>query len=120
MRDAAPGRATIRDVAGACGVSITTVSHVYSGKRHVSERTRERVLEAAALLGYAPNTTAAGLVRGRSMTLAMHVPFDGGEVMLNPFYTSMLPAMSAAALEQGYSFILLPPRVEDAAAALRR
>ena len=99
---------------------MTTVSHVFSGKRHVSEKTRERVLAAAKNLGYAPNANALGLATGRSMTFGLHVSFAGGELMLNPFFTSMLPAMSSAALERGYSFILLPSQASESRPTLRR
>jgi DNA-binding LacI/PurR family transcriptional regulator len=55
------GRATIFEVAEAAGVSITTVSHVFSGKRRVHERTRQRVLDAATRLSYVPSPAAKTL-----------------------------------------------------------
>ena len=48
-------RVTIEDVAAATGVSRTTVSHVFSGHRHVSEKTRQLVESVARDLGYSPN-----------------------------------------------------------------
>jgi DNA-binding LacI/PurR family transcriptional regulator len=111
---------TIRDVASECDVSVTTVSHVFSGKRHVSQATREKVLATARKLGYAPNANALGLATGRSMTLGLHVPFADSELVLNPFFSSILPAMSTVALEQGYSFILLPSGPRRARTTLAR
>jgi DNA-binding LacI/PurR family transcriptional regulator len=113
-------RATIKDVADAARVSATTVSHVFSRKRHVSDATAARVRAAAERLGYAPNANALGLATGRSMTLAMHVSFEGSELVLNPFFTSMLPAMSSAALDRGYSFTILPSPVAEARPTLAR
>lgn len=46
--------ATIRDVAEAAGVALSTVSHVFNGTAPISEGTRQRVLQAAARLGYVP------------------------------------------------------------------
>lgn len=46
---------TMTEVARRAGVSITTVSQVYSGKRPVSDATRQRVLESAWALGYQPH-----------------------------------------------------------------
>ena len=66
-------RVTIRDVAAAAGVSITTVSHVLNdvpGKR-ISSVTRERVTEAARTLGYQPNALAKGLRTQRSNTIGI-------------------------------------------------
>lgn len=57
---------TIRDVAERAGVSISTVSHAFSGSRPISQATRERVLSAASALGYDPNPSARSLRTGRS------------------------------------------------------
>ena len=48
--------ATIRDVAEAAGVSLSTVSHVFNGTAPISAATRQRVLRAAARLGYVPRS----------------------------------------------------------------
>jgi LacI family transcriptional regulator len=54
-------RPSITSVAAAAGVSPTTVSHALSGTRAVRAETRERVIRAAAELGYTPNRLASGL-----------------------------------------------------------
>jgi DNA-binding LacI/PurR family transcriptional regulator len=102
-------RPTIFQVAEAAGVSITTVSHVFSGNRKVHEQTRARVLEAAERLGYQPRPVAQALATGRTMTLALEITFKEQELVLNPYFTSLLPAMSATAIELGYSFLFVPP-----------
>jgi DNA-binding LacI/PurR family transcriptional regulator len=59
-------RATIRDVARLAGVSKSLVSLVYSSPESVSPERTQRVLSAAAELGYRPNHIARSLngVRG--------------------------------------------------------
>jgi DNA-binding LacI/PurR family transcriptional regulator len=99
---------TIFDVAEAAGVSITTISHVYSGKRPVSEATRERVLATAAELGYQPHKGAQALARGRTMTLALQVSMSSQEVVLSTYYTEIMPALSEAAVALGYAFVIVP------------
>ncbi|MFF5173424.1 LacI family DNA-binding transcriptional regulator [Micromonospora sp. NPDC000089] len=66
-------RVSIRDVAAAAGVSVTTVSHVLNNKSgtRVSPETRERVESAARQLGYAANGLARGLRLQRSHTLGL-------------------------------------------------
>ncbi|MBM0259742.1 LacI family DNA-binding transcriptional regulator [Micromonospora sp. 4G55] len=66
-------KASIRDVAAAAGVSVTTVSHVLNNKSgtRVSPETRERVESAARQLGYAANGLARGLRLQRSHTLGL-------------------------------------------------
>jgi len=59
--DATARRPSITAVAAVAGVSPTTVSHALSGTRAVRAETRERVIRAAAQLGYTPNRVASGL-----------------------------------------------------------
>ncbi|MDP9224171.1 MAG: LacI family DNA-binding transcriptional regulator, partial [Actinomycetota bacterium] len=54
-------RVVISDVAAAAGVSPTTVSHALSGRRAVSEITRQRILGVVDELGYRPNLVARSL-----------------------------------------------------------
>ncbi|AEJ18778.1 LacI family DNA-binding transcriptional regulator [Gracilinema caldarium] len=52
---------TIRDVAIAVGVSVSTVSHALSGKRPISHATKKKIWEAIDRLGYEPNPAARAL-----------------------------------------------------------
>ncbi len=52
---------TIRDVALAAGVSVSTVSHALSGKRPISASTKEKIYKAIETLGYEPNPAARAL-----------------------------------------------------------
>ncbi|MNJ76833.1 HTH-type transcriptional regulator MalR [compost metagenome] len=54
--------ANMSDVAKAAGVSKSTVSNVFSGKRSISEAVRERVLASAEQLNYRPNYFARSMV----------------------------------------------------------
>jgi len=52
---------TIRDVATAAGVSVSTVSHALSGKRPISQATKDKIHDAIERLGYEPNPAARAL-----------------------------------------------------------
>lgn len=54
-----------RKIARLSGVGKTTVGRVLQGHGSVSEQTRKRVLDAAALLGYRPDPSLAALSRRR-------------------------------------------------------
>lgn len=69
-----PTPVTMTDVARAAGVSVMTVSNVVNDRPRVSERTRQRVLEVVADLGYEVNLTARRLRAGRTDTVALVVP----------------------------------------------
>ncbi|MGW0585620.1 LacI family DNA-binding transcriptional regulator, partial [Streptomyces sp. NPDC002920] len=63
--------ASIRDVAGAAGVSYQTVSRVINGHPSVRPETRERVLAAVDQLGFRRNATALALASGRSSSVTV-------------------------------------------------
>ena len=62
---------TIKDIAKAAGVSVTTVSRALNGYSDVNEQTRQRIQEVAEQLDYAPNHIARGLVMNRSKTIGL-------------------------------------------------
>lgn len=69
-------RLTSADVARESGVSRATVSYVLNGAPNqvISERTRQRVMEAAERLGYAPYAPARTLRSGRSDVVLFLIP----------------------------------------------
>ena len=65
---------TIYDIAERAGVSIATVSRVFSGQTRVAEATRERVFAVADELGYEPNVSARSLARQSTRVVSAVVP----------------------------------------------
>jgi DNA-binding LacI/PurR family transcriptional regulator len=78
---------TVHDVARRAGVSIATVSRVFGRPDVVALDTRLRVLDAANALGYAPNSTARALVRGRTGHIGLLV-----HDLANPFFATIVKA----------------------------
>ncbi|MER5599078.1 LacI family DNA-binding transcriptional regulator [Streptomyces sp. NPDC002265] len=68
----------ITDVARHAGVSPSTVSYALSGKRPISEETRQRVEASIRELGYRPHAGARALASSRSNVLALVVPLRTG------------------------------------------
>lgn len=66
--------ATMADIAERAGVALSTVSYVLSGKRSVSEETKQRVLQAIADLDYYPHAMARSLASKRTQTIALLYP----------------------------------------------
>mgnify|MGYP003873553925 CR=1 FL=1 len=60
---------TLRDLAAACGVDISTVSRALRDDPRVKAATRERVRIEAERLGYHPNLAARSLAHGRTRTV---------------------------------------------------
>jgi DNA-binding LacI/PurR family transcriptional regulator len=68
----------ITDVARHAGVSPSTVSYALSGKRPISEETRQRVEASIRELGYRPHAGARALASSRSNVLALVIPLRTG------------------------------------------
>lgn len=81
--------ATIVDVAKHCGVSTATVSMVLRDKGRISDRTRQRVLQAVDELGYVYNQTAANLRNQHSNQIGLLL-----NDITNPFYSEMTAGLS--------------------------
>lgn len=69
---------TIADVAHAAGVSISTVSYVMSGKRTISQETRERVERAIDQLEYSPHASARSLASRSTNVIGLQAPLRSG------------------------------------------
>lgn len=61
----------IKEVAQACGVSVTTVSNVMNAKGRVSEEARNRILLVAKQMNYVPNWMARNLKQHKSKVIGI-------------------------------------------------
>ena len=95
--DALRRRPSIRAVAALAGVSQTTVSHALSGSRAVRAETRERVVRAAAQLGYTPNRLASGLRLQRTGVVGL----VSDRIATTPFAGRIVQGAQDAARERG-------------------
>ncbi|WP_252315435.1 LacI family DNA-binding transcriptional regulator [Sinobaca sp. H24] len=62
---------TIKDIAKAANVSVTTVSRALNGYDDVNEKTRQRIKDVAEKMQYSPNMTARRLVTNKSSTIGL-------------------------------------------------
>ena len=96
---------TLKDVAQAAGVTTATVSYVINNTpgQTISPKTRERVLEAVAELGYMPNAHARTL-RSRRISCVGVVIHKNLAV---PRYSQMVYGIQERLEQRGYSVLLL-------------
>ncbi|GGP21117.1 LacI family DNA-binding transcriptional regulator [Silvimonas iriomotensis] len=64
----------IRKLASELKLSVSTISRALNDSDEVSDETRQRVREAAARHGYAPNRAAESLRKGRMNTVGLMLP----------------------------------------------
>ncbi|MGD9572415.1 MAG: LacI family DNA-binding transcriptional regulator [Thermoleophilia bacterium] len=100
-------KATLRDVAAAAGVSIWTASNTYSNPAKVAEGTRQRVLDAAAELGYlGPHPAARSLARDRAGVIAFVAPGDPEALLGDPAAALVAHGLLTACSRAGFSVLL--------------
>ena len=100
-------RVTSFDVARAAGVSRAAVSRAFTPDASVSEKTREKVYQAARELGYRVNYLARSLTNKRSDFVGL---VAAG--LDNPFRTQQLEHLARALIARNYRPILLPTSKE--------
>jgi len=105
------GRVTIADVAASAGVSTSTASLAFRGSDRVLGETRDRILAAAAALGYdGPHPVASSLRSGRSGIVGIVVAERVGLAFQNPVTLATMDGLSERLDSVGYGQLLLPGR----------
>lgn len=106
---------TLRDVAAAVGVSRSTVSNAYSRPDQLSAGLRERIMEAAAQLGYpGPDPTARSLRRGVVGAIGVLFTSQLSYAFTDPFAVRFLAGVAGTAERHGTSLLLVPlPEAPD-------
>ncbi|MEK5475502.1 LacI family DNA-binding transcriptional regulator [Paenibacillus sp. FSL R5-0407] len=94
--------ATIYHIAEKLGISPSTVSRALSGRGYCKEETRQRILQAASELDYAPDHSAKMLKTRVSNKILFAVPD-----ICNPFYFDMIRGINSLIEPLGYLLILM-------------
>ncbi len=70
---------TMKDIAQECGVSAATVSYVLNDvpNQSISEKTKQRILHVAHLVGYVSNSSARALATGKTNNWGVYAPHLG-------------------------------------------
>jgi DNA-binding LacI/PurR family transcriptional regulator len=111
----------IRDLARYLDISIGTVSRALNGKADVNRETRQRVMEAAAALGYTPNQSGRSLRKGTTGLVGVIVPSDPDQTLVDSVFAAVLDGLRRFLSTQGLDLaIFLYWEEEDAFTVLRR
>ncbi|MBA2951778.1 LacI family DNA-binding transcriptional regulator [Streptomyces himalayensis] len=111
--DSTPRAVTMRDVAQAAGVSVSTVSHVVNDKKgaRIGKEARERVQRAVQELGYRPNAMAKVLVKGHSRFLGL----VADAIASTPFAGQIIRGAQDEAWRHGYVLLVANTEGNEAA-----
>ena len=92
---------TIRDIAKACGVGVSTVSRAINNHPDINPETKEMIMNVIREHNYIPNNSARNLKRSHAKTIAVLI-----KGITNPFFSSMIGIIERETYERKYSFIL--------------
>src|SRR5262245_44334730 len=111
---------TLADVARAVGVSRTTVSNAYNRPDQLSPALRDRILAAAAELGYpGPDPVARGLRRGRTGLVGVVYDQPLSYLFTDPAILLFVAGIASVWDEAGAGLTLLPRlQADDAGVAM--
>lgn len=96
-------RTSIKDIANALGISITTVSFILNGKakeKRISDEVTKKVKDYVEKVGYEPSHLAQSLRLGKSMVIVFMV-----EDISNSFFASIARLIEEKAYRSGYKII---------------
>lgn len=100
-RGASRGKATVKDVARAAGVSVTTVSRVLNNPELVVSEKQALVQRALQTLDYIPNQFARSLISRRSRAIGLVVP-----TISNPVFAPTMASIERALDRAGYAVLI--------------
>ena len=95
-------RVTLKSLAQALNISVSTVSKALNDSYEISEETKAKVREYAEAQNYQPNAIAQTLKTGRSNTIGVIIP-----KMSSPFESQILEGIHKAALSENYRAIIV-------------
>lgn len=101
-----PVRVTINEIARRAGVSTGAVSYALNGRPGVSATTRDRILEVARQLGWAPNRTARLLSGSRTDTFGLILTRDPRTLGSEPFYMEFVAGLESVLSAHAYALLL--------------
>lgn len=95
-------RATLKDIAEATGLSVSSVSLVLNNRPHrISHESCQKILKAARELDYHPNQAAVSLITKRSKSIGLVIPD-----ITNMFFAQIAKGAETRSAELGYSLVL--------------
>lgn len=92
------GSVTIKDIAGALGLSTSTVSRALRDSHEISPETKRLVLEYAEKINYHPNPVALSLKEGRTRSIGIIV-----SEIANSFFSQVINGVEIIANQKGYN-----------------
>nr|WP_314424157.1 LacI family DNA-binding transcriptional regulator [uncultured Erwinia sp.] len=110
---------SLKDIAAALGLSVTTISRALNGYDDVAEETRLRIQQEARRRGYRPNTVARSLKTGKPNALGLlfpssPLPFNGTS------FVDVIGAIAQALAEREVDLLIVADTPDNDHRSLQR
>ena len=86
----------LEEIARLSHKSRSTVSRVINNDPHVSEQTREQVMEVVQRLNFHPNAAARSLAAGRTRVLGLVIPTGVSALFTDPYFPLLVQGVATA------------------------
>ena len=97
---------TIKEVAKAAGVSVSTVSKVINGHYSISEETRDRVNQVIRELNYYPSASAQNFAKGATRSVIVLADLGPNAAFSNPHMFEIIAGLEETLRARNYRLIL--------------
>lgn len=98
---------SIKDVAKACGVSVSTVSKALNGHMDVSEAKKEIIRNKAKEMGYSPNSYAKALKTNRTYSIGVLCIDEARNGLTHDFFSKVLNSFKVKVESFGYDITFI-------------
>lgn len=99
---------TLRDIAKALNLSISTISKALNDSHEIGAETKQKVLDYAKMHHYSPNRMAKGLKEGKSRSIGVVVCSLDNNVI-----AQMLDGIHKASTEKSYQIIIMQSKESE-------
>ncbi|MDE6003916.1 MAG: LacI family transcriptional regulator [Oscillospiraceae bacterium] len=104
---------SIKDIAGACGVSTATVSKALNNRDDVNPATKERVQEVAKQLGYLPNAMARALKTKKTYNIGVLMVDKAQSGLKHHYFASILDSFKVVMERNGYDLTFISNQIGE-------
>ncbi|MEE1086624.1 MAG: LacI family DNA-binding transcriptional regulator [Schaedlerella sp.] len=95
-------KTTLKDIAGICGCSVTTVARALKDSDTISAAMRKKIQDTALELGYIPNSLATSMRTGRTNTIGVIL-----QDFRNPYFAVIAKYIEEYARIKNYSIFFM-------------
>lgn len=98
---------SLKDIANACGVSVSAVSKALNDQKDIGEKTKALVKKTAKEMGYLPNSQARALKINKTNNLGVLLMDEAKSGLTHDYFSSVLESFKVTAESLGYDLTFI-------------